>query len=199
MQRTYDTKELKRLPTEINIAKTDKGTAWGAVYAQYLEDMSKVTSTYTGYTNTNYGKSLNQPLSIERTWLVQRQVNKQTIWEPITSETTLHVGEKVVSRIIIHANRAMDFVQIKDHRAACTEPTNSSSGYKFNNGIGYYLSVKDASTLYFIDHLPKGTYTFEQTYYIDRTGTYQAGIATVQCAYAPEFVGHSESNRLQVE
>ena len=199
LQRTYDTNELKHLPTEINIAKTDKGTAWGGVYAQYLEDMSKVTSTYTGYTNTNYGKSLNQPLSIERTWLVQRQVNKQTIWEPITSETTLHVGEKVVSRIIIHANRAMDFVQIKDHRAACTEPTNSSSGYKFNNGIGYYLSVKDASTLYFIDHLPKGTYTFEQTYYIDRTGTYQAGIATVQCAYAPEFVGHSESNRLQVE
>ena len=93
----------------------------------------------------------------------------------------------------------MDFVQIKDNRAACLEPISSASGYRWENGLGYYCSVKDAATLYFIDHLPKGTYTLEQTFYIDRTGYYQAGIATIQCAYAPEFVGHTEGSLLRVE
>jgi hypothetical protein len=105
----------------------------------------------------------------------------------------LHVGDKVVSQLTIRTDRAMDFVQIKDSRAACLEPVSSASGYRHEGGIGHYRSVKDAATLYFIDHLPKGTHTFEQTFRVDRTGRYQAGIATVQCAYAPEFVGHTES------
>lgn len=220
---TYSTEMLKKLPREATLEKQTTGLAWGAVYAQYLEDMDKVTSTYTGRTATAYGKKLDQPLSIERTWMVERRSpslplpegegtdktspstsplsreSERKIWIPITEETVLHVGDKVVSRLTIRTDRAMDFVQIKDSRAACLEPVSSASGYRHEGGIGHYRSVKDAATLYFIDHLPKGTHTFEQTFRVDRTGRYQAGIATVQCAYAPEFVGHTESNILCIK
>lgn len=223
LKRTYDADELKHLPREASIEKSQSGLAWGAVYAQYLEDMDNVTSTYTGRTATAYGQALDQPLSIERTWMVERrspslplpqgegtdntspstsplsEKSEGTAWIPLTKGMVLHVGDRVMSQLTIRADRAMDFVQIKDSRAACTEPVNTTSGYRYEGGIGLYRSVKDASTLYFIDHLPKGTYTLEQTFRIDRTGQYQAGIATVQCAYAPEFVGHTGGNTLQVE
>ncbi len=198
MKRTYTTNELKRLPREANIEKSQSGLAWGAVYAQYLEDIDKVTSTYTGRTTTPYGQSLKQPLSIERTWMVERTVNGQMSWVPIMDNTTLHVGDRVLSKLTIRADRSMDFVQVKDNRAACIEPVNTASGYRHEGGIGLYRSVKDASTLYFIDHLPKGTYTLEQTFRIDRAGLYLADIATIQCAYAPEFVGHTMGVWLKV-
>ncbi|MBR4845682.1 MAG: hypothetical protein IKU98_04595, partial [Bacteroidaceae bacterium] len=102
------------------------------------------------------------------------------------------------SQLTIRADRAMSFVQVKDNRAACTEPVNTASGYRHEGGIGLYRSVKDASTLYFIDHLPKGTYTLEQTFRIDRVGHYLADIATIQCAYAPEFIGHTTGFWLKV-
>ena len=197
-KRTYTAKELKKLPNKATLEKQTKGLAWGAVYAQYLEDMDKVTSTYTGRTATAYGKELDQPLSIERTWMVEHIVEGEKTWIPLTEGMVLHVGDKVVSQLTIRTDRAMDFVQIKDSRAACLEPVSSASGYRHEEGIGHYRSVKDAATLYFIDHLPKGTHTFEQTFRVDRTGRYQAGIATVQCAYAPEFVGHTTGTMLQV-
>lgn len=197
-KRTYTAKELKKLPNKATLEKQTKGLAWGAVYAQYLEDMDKVTSTYTGRTATAYGKELDQPLSIERTWMVEHIVEGEKTWIPLTEGMVLHVGDKVVSQLTIRTDRAMDFVQIKDSRAACLEPVSSASGYRHEGGIGHYRSVKDAATLYFIDHLPKGTHTFEQTFRVDRTGRYQAGIATVQCAYAPEFVGHTTGTMLQV-
>ena len=38
----------------------------------------------------------------------------------------------------------------------------------------------------------KGTYVIEYQVYVNRTGEYQTGIATVQSAYAPEFGGIRE-------
>ncbi len=212
LKRSYTTDELKRLPRKAGIEKSSQGLAWGAVYAQYLEEMDRTTSTYTGRTATAYGQALDQPLSIERVWMVKRTTsdksqttNNHTAqdssqgWIPLTEGMELHVGDQILSQLIIRCDRAMDFVQIKDSRAACTEPVSSASGYRYNDGIGYYCSMKDAATLYFIDHLPKGTYTLEQAFRIDRAGHYQTGIATIQCAYAPEFTGHTGGAELDIQ
>lgn len=223
LKRSYNTDELKRLPREAEVEKSNTGLAWGAVYAQYLEEMDRATSTYTGRTETEQGRALDQPLSIERTWMVERlspslplpegegtdntspqshplsEKSEGATWIPLTEGMVLHVGDRVMSQLTIRADRAMDFVQVKDSRAACIEPVSVSSGYRHEGGIGLYRSVKDAATLYFIDHLPKGTYTLEQTFRVDRTGHYQAGLATVQCAYAPEFVGHTAGLTLTVK
>ena len=155
---------------DIRISRTGEGLGWGAVYAQYLEDMDKVLpSKGTG-------------LQIERT--LYRE---------------LHVGDKVTVRLTVSADRDMDFVQVKDERAACMEPEQQLSGYHWSGGIGYYLVSRDASTSFFIDRMRKGTYQLEYTVYIDRAGTYQAGIATIQSAYAPEYSGHTTGETLHVK
>ena len=46
--------------------------------------------------------------------------------------------------------------------------------------------------------LSKGKHVIETDYYIDRTGTYETGTCTAQCAYSPEFRGTTKSVKLQV-
>src|SRR3712207_9088247 len=79
--------------------------------------------------------------------------------EVIMPNETLKVGDKVKVRITITADRDYDFVEIADHRAACMEPVRQLSGYT----QGCYYMLKDASTYYYYDMLPKGTHTLERS------------------------------------
>ena len=111
----------------------------------------------------------------------------------------LTVVVKFTVLLTLMADRDMDFVQIKDDRAACMEPLQAVLGFRWSNGLGYYQATKDASTQFFIDQMRKGTYVIEYQVYVNRTGEYQTGIATVQSAYAPEFGGHTGGYRVMVE
>jgi uncharacterized protein YfaS (alpha-2-macroglobulin family) len=93
----------------------------------------------------------------------------------------------------------MEYIHLKDMRAAGSEPVNVLSGYKWQDGLGYYESTRDAATNFFIDRLSRGTYVFEYPLFISHSGNFSAGIATVQCMYAPEFSSHSEGIRVSVK
>ncbi len=171
----------------ITVEKRDAGIAWGAVYAQYLSPISDV-------------KQQGGELAVEKKLYVERTLSGgKTELQPITSSTRLNVGDKVVSRLTIRLDRAMDFVQLKDQRGACFEPMNSISGYRWNSGTGYYMEIEDASTNFFFDSLDKGVYVLEYSYRVARSGRYEAGLATIQCAYAPEYAAHSASMKVDVE
>ncbi|MBP5411762.1 MAG: hypothetical protein J6Y47_00750, partial [Bacteroidales bacterium] len=73
------------------------------------------------------------------------------------------------------------------------------SGYKYQNGLVYYQSTRDASTNFFIEYLPKGTFVFEYTLIYSQKGQFSNGITTIQCMYAPEFTSHSNGIRIRVE
>ena len=163
----------------VTVEKRDAGIAWGAVYAQYLSPISDV-------------KQQGGALNIEKKLFVERiSADGQKSLQPLTEVAQLLVGDKIVSRLTVRLDRAMDFVQLKDQRGACFEPENSLSGYRWNNGVGYYAEVEDAGTNFFFDHLGKGVYVLEHSYRVARGGTYETGLATVQCAYAPEYASHS--------
>jgi hypothetical protein len=83
-------------------------------------------------------------------------------------------------------------------RASGFEPTNVFSQYKWQDGLGYYESTRDASTNFFFSHLPKGTYVFEYPLVISHSGNFSNGITSIQCMYAPEFASHSEGIRVYV-
>ena len=166
--------------------KRNPGIAWGAVYAEFESPISDV-------------KQQGGELNVEKQLYVERMVNNVPQLQPITAKTVLQVGDKVVSRLSIRVDRPMDFVQLKDQRGACFEPIGSISGYRWNNGLGYYVDIKDASTNFFFDHLGKGVYVLEYSYRVSRAGTYETGLATMQCAYAPEYASHSASMTVAVK
>ena len=163
---------------KVRVDKEGTGMGWGAVYAQYLESMDQIGEQGNGLS-------------------VSRQLYKGN--EALNESAPLKVGDKITVRLTVKADRDMDFVQIKDDRAACMEPLQAVSGFRWGNGLGYYQATKDASTQFFIDQMRKGTYVIEYQVYVNRTGEYQAGIATVQSAYAPEFGGHTGGYRVMVE
>ena len=163
---------------KVRVDKEGAGMGWGAVYAQYLESMDQIGEQGNGLS-------------------VSRQLYKGN--EALNESAPLKVGDKITVRLTVKADRDMDFVQIKDDRAACMEPLQAVSGFRWGNGLGYYQATKDASTQFFIDQMRKGTYVIEYQVYVNRTGEYQAGIATVQSAYAPEFGGHTGGYRVMVE
>ena len=93
----------------------------------------------------------------------------------------------------------MEYVHMKDMRAAGLEPIHVFSGYRYQDGLGYYESTKDASTNFFFDYLRKGTYVFEYPLRVNMSGNFSNGITSIQCMYAPEFTSHSEGVRLKIE
>ena len=100
--------------------------------------------------------------------------------------------------IELRSDRAMEFVHMKDMRASGLEPVNVLSQYKWQDGLGYYESTKDASTNFFFDYLPKGVYVFEYDLRVNNAGNMSNGITTIQSMYAPEFSSHSEGVRILV-
>ncbi len=170
----------------VTVEKRDAGIAWGAVYAQYLSPISDV-------------KQQGCELNVEKKLYVERiSAGGSKSLQPVAEGTRLSVGDKVVARLTIRLDRAMDFVQLEDQRGACFEPIGSLSGYRWSNGLGYYAEVEDAATNFFFDHLGKGVYVLEHSYRISRGGTYETGLATIQCAYAPEYASHSAGGDIVV-
>lgn len=178
-------------PTMGNIAVqvdnvVNEGVAWGALYWQYFEDLDKISSAET-------------PLGLRKQLYIERNTDRGPVLTEITEGNTLKVGDKVKIRIELRVDRDMEYVHLKDMRAACFEPTNVLSGYRYQGGLGYYESTRDMATNFFFDYLRKGTYVFEYSVFVSQIGDFSNGIATIQSMYAPEFSSHSEGIRVNVD
>ena len=160
--------------------------SWGAVYWQYFEDMDKVMEAST-------------PLQLSKKLFIEKNTDRGPVLTPIAEGNELHVGDKIKVRIELRVDRDMEYVHMKDMRAASLEPVNVLSGYHWQGGLGYYESTRDAGTHFFFNYLPKGTYVFEYALFVSHTGNFSNGITTIQSMYAPEFSSHSEGVRITVE
>lgn len=170
----------------VKVTKKDEGVSWGALYWQYFEQLDKITPHET-------------PLKLKKQLFRQEQTGSGKVIKPIGKDRELAVGDKVIVRIELRVDRDMEYVHMKDMRAACFEPLNVISHYKYQDGLGYYESTRDVSTNFFFSRLPKGTYVFEYPLWVTHEGDYSNGITTIQCMYAPEFASHSEGIRVSVE
>ncbi|HNU87483.1 MAG TPA: alpha-2-macroglobulin family protein, partial [Ferruginibacter sp.] len=162
------------------------GGSWGSVYWQYFEDLDKITPAET-------------PLKLVKKLFVEKNSDKGPVLVALTDGAELKVGDKIKVRIELKVDRDMEYVHMKDMRAACMEPANVISQYKYQGGLGYYESTKDASTNFFFGWLARGSYVFEYPVFVTHAGNFSNGITTIQCMYAPEFTAHSEGIRVNVE
>src|SRR5690606_15226566 len=177
--------EVKPDMADVTRTKEGDGIAWGALYWQYFEDLDNITSAET-------------PLSLKKKLFLKTNTDRGEQISEITDATNLKVGDLVRVRIELRSDRDMEFIHMKDMRAAGFEPINVLSQYKWQDGLGYYESTRDAATNFFFDYLPKGTYVFEYDLRVNNAGNMSNGITTVQSMYATEFTSHSEGVRVKV-
>ncbi len=183
---SWNGSEITPAMADVAISKESKGIAWGALYWQYFEDLDKITHAKT-------------PLQLSKKLFLKSNTDRGEQLAEIIDKTELQLGDLVRVRIELKVDRAMEFIHMKDMRASGFEPVNVLSQYKWQDGLGYYESTKDASTNFFIDYLPKGIYVFEYDLRVNNAGDFSNGITTIQSMYAPEFSSHSEGVRVVIK
>ena len=106
----------------------------------------------------------------------------------------LHLGDQVTVRLIVNADRDMDFVRVCDLRAATFEPGALMSGYQYGQQEVYYRVVRDTEVDFFLERLTAGRHVIEYPLNVTQAGKFSGGYATVESFYAPEFNAHTPSN-----
>ncbi|MCB9034486.1 MAG: alpha-2-macroglobulin [Chitinophagales bacterium] len=175
---SWNADQIKPEMANITLKKTDDGPAWGAVYWQYFEDLDKITGAKTN-------------LQLTKKYFKKVTTNEGTILKEITDNSPIKVGDLITVRIELRTDRNLEYVHLKDLRAAGMEPTNVLSQYKWQDGLGYYETTKDVATHFFVDWMNKGIYVFEYDLRANIAGTFSSGITSIECMYAPEFKSHS--------
>ncbi len=155
----------------IVFSKRTKGVAWGTVYYQFADDMDKLPASEMGIT-------------LKRTYV---------------ADGPLKVGDRVKVSIEIACDRAMEYLELVDGRPSCFEPLSTRAGWRWSNGLGYYVTVNNTDTRCYVEHIDKGKYVFEYEVYVTNPGTFMAGPVTMQCMYAPEFRAVSPAQGITVE
>jgi alpha-2-macroglobulin-like protein/alpha-2-macroglobulin family protein/MG2 domain-containing protein len=176
---------MANVSVSVNGAGNTGASSWGAVYWQYFENLDKITTSST-------------PLRLSKKLFVEKNTDRGPVLTLVNEGDELHVGDKIKVRIELRVDRDMEYVHMKDMRASCLEPVNVLSEYKWQDGLGYYETTKDASTNFFFSYLPKGTFVFEYPLFVTHTGNFSNGITSIQSMYAPEFASHSEGARISV-
>jgi len=169
---------------DIHVAHEKGIPAWGAVFAKFP---SVITET-------------------KAFALDEIKLSKNVVLADGTQAKKFHVGDKLQVQLTIKTDRDMQYVIVKDNRAACFEPVDKISGYQFSDSnikvresIGYYNNTKDTETRLFINFLPKGTHVLTYEVYVTNEGTFCTGLADVTCEYAPQFTAHTEGSIIEIE
>ena len=154
----------------ITFAKAGNGIAWGAAYYQYEDELKNIPSSETG---------------VKLTKKISRLAADGT--EIAIKKDGLNVGDKVRVTIDIAIDRTLEYVELVDGRPSCFEPLTTNSGWRWNGGLSYYLSVGNTDMKFYISYATKGNYRVEYDAYVTNPGTFSTGLTTWQCMYAPEF------------
>jgi hypothetical protein len=186
IKKSWMKEEITPEMSEVKLVSHNKVPSWGGLYWQYFENMDKVTEAET-------------ELKINKKLYLKSTANGEELLIPVGNEARIKVGDEIIVRMEITSGRNMEYVYIKDMRAPGLEPVNVLSGSRYQDGLFYYETTKDASTNFYFGSLNKGVYILEYPLRAAYKGSYSAGVAVIQSMYAPEFTSHSNGIRITVE
>jgi hypothetical protein len=186
IKKSWVRKEIKPGMGVITISNPNKTIVWGSAYYQYFKELDKISKHQT-------------VLQVHKKYFVEKTTPEGVVAEPLKENQKLKTGQKIVVRLVIKTDRTMEYVHLKDMRAATFEPVDNISGTQFKGGLVYYQNIKDASTDFFFNRLNKGTYVLEYSLRVTQKGSFSSGIATIQCFYAPEFASHTQGIHIVAE
>ncbi len=173
---------------KVSVRTDSPEIGWGALSIQYTEDMDNVRYSENG-------------ISLKRTLYRVDEKSDGAILHAVSDGESLHVGDRLRIRIELGCDRNLEYVQLKDMRAASFEPVSTRAGFSYNFGddLRSYVVPENASQVFYIDRLERGSYIIEYDVYAEQAGTFNSGIVSAQCMYAPEFRSTASSSSVKVE
>ncbi|HRZ79421.1 MAG TPA: alpha-2-macroglobulin family protein, partial [bacterium] len=114
--------DIKPEMGKVTVVNPNSNPAWGAVYWQYFEQLDKITPAET-------------PLKLEKKIFKEIQTDSGATLEPVLNNSQLKPGDRLKVRIVLRTDRDMEYIHMKDMRAAGTEPENVISRHKYQDGL----------------------------------------------------------------
>lgn len=185
LQRVWKSETMTPALADIAVRTDGTHPAFGAAYWQYLEVPDKVEATGSG-------------LSVRRTLYHQPAVGNGKTAAPVTDENPVRLGERITVKIVITSDRDLEYVQVKDPRAAAFEPVNIHEREGNQGGVWWVESPRDAANCFFFSRFPQGTIVLEYDVFAVQSGDFSAGATTVECMYAPEYRAQGSGARVTV-
>jgi TonB-dependent SusC/RagA subfamily outer membrane receptor len=182
---SWKPEEVSKDLATVTIKNESDVPGYGGFYWQYFEDLDKIKPAQDGLMNVS------KELYIKAATATGPHLKK------ITAGNALKIGTLVTVRLVLNIKDDVEYVHLKDLRAAAFEPVDVISSYEYKDGLGYYRSTRDAATHFFFDHINKGTYVLEYDVRVNNAGEFSNGITTLQSMYAPEFSGHTKGIRVK--
>ena len=183
VQHVWKPEEMSPRLADIAVNTDGMHPTFGAAYWQYLEVPDKVEAAGSG-------------LSVRRALYHQPAAGNAA--EPVTEANPVRLGERITVRLVVTSDRDLEYVQLKDPRAAAFEPVNIHERNGSQNAVRWVESPRDASVCYFFSCFPKGTVVLEYDVFATQTGDFSEGSTTVECMYAPEYRAQSGGLRVKV-
>ncbi|MGM0566704.1 MAG: alpha-2-macroglobulin family protein, partial [Bacteroidota bacterium] len=179
IKQSWEGPQIKPKMHEVSIDKKDENVSWGAVYHQYFENLENIESHAEG-------------VSVRKKLFIVNNTEEGEKLVAVSDENPIRVGDKLRIHLTLTSDKNLDFVHLEDGFASGFEAPEQLSGYRYQDGLVYYRSMKDASAEFFIQRMQKGTYVLEYDVIAEQSGNFSLGIATLQSLYAPEFAAHSD-------
>ena len=164
----------------MSVSRNGQSPAWGALYCQYSAPMTEVKAA-----------KVNE-LSIDKEIYV-------VDGDRLIKADNAKVGDRLQVRFVIKNTRDLQYVTLHDERAACCEPIDKLSDYRWLDGTGFYQEVKNDATRMFFNYLPKGTHVITYDLHVTAPGTYNVGVASIQSQYAPQIAAHSAGSTITID
>ena len=185
LQRVWKSETMIPALADINVRTDGTHPTFGAAYWQYLEVPDKVEATGSG-------------LTVRRTLYHQPAVGDGKTAAPVTAYNPVRQGERITVKIVITSDRDLEYVQVKDPRAAAFEPVNIHEREGNQGGVWWVESPRDAANCFFFSRFPQGTIVLEYDVFATQCGDFSAGATTVECMYAPEYRAQGDGARVTV-
>jgi hypothetical protein len=185
-QKNWKKGELSNDIKSVKIENNLSDVVWGAAFWQYYKEINQIEE---------YNSSF---LSVSRALYVKKVGFSGEVLSLVDTKNTVKIGDKLVVRLTVKADRDMEFIHLNDKRAAGFEPESVLSGYVFKEGLYYFESSSDVGTDFFIDFLPKGTFIIDYPVKVNAEGAFLLGTTTIQCMYAPEFGSHTKGDKIYI-
>lgn len=181
-----NSKEISKEKGKAEVFKKGPGIAQGGLYYQYFEDLDKIGPA-------------SSVISIEKEYYKVNSTVNGEVLEKISPSTPLKMGDRVKIRIVLNFDRPMEYLHLRDQRAAGLEPVDTLSSYVYSGGLGYYKAVRDASIDFYFENVAKGKHVLEYELRANASGSFSAGNASIQNYYAPQMSAHTKGERLEVK
>lgn len=162
---------LPTLGGHLEIERRSVTPAWGAVYEIHADTVATLRDAGTD----------------------ELSISKQLVAD------TLAAGSKMAVTLTLTVGRALDYVVITDRRAGCMEPVEQMPAPTMSDGVWLYKENRTTDTRIYIEHLPKGVYVISYDVWLQTSGRYSVGPATVQSQYAPRYTAHSAGREIEVK